>query len=119
MVERFNRTLKEHLAQLIQHYGGEWDHYLPAVVISFNSTPHSSTGYSPYFLAHGREPRLPANVHISLPYVSDCPQNYGSELATRKDAAFETALLQFEEKIQKREYYCKMTQGLDLMLVVI
>uniref|UniRef100_A0A3B3WTS4 Integrase catalytic domain-containing protein n=1 Tax=Poecilia mexicana TaxID=48701 RepID=A0A3B3WTS4_9TELE len=105
MVERFNRTLKEQLARLIQDYGGEWDHYLPAVVLSFNSTPHSSTGYSPYFLAHGREPRLPANVHISSPKVSDCPQNYGSELATRMDAAFETVVLHHKEQRQKREYY--------------
>uniref|UniRef100_A0A3B3U2M2 Integrase catalytic domain-containing protein n=1 Tax=Poecilia latipinna TaxID=48699 RepID=A0A3B3U2M2_9TELE len=105
MVERFNRTLKEQLARLIQDYGGEWDHYLPAVVLSFNSTPHSSTGYSPYFLAHGREPRLPANVHISSPKVSDCPQNYGSELATRMDAAFETVVLHHKEQRQKREPY--------------
>uniref|UniRef100_A0A3Q2QNB4 Integrase catalytic domain-containing protein n=1 Tax=Fundulus heteroclitus TaxID=8078 RepID=A0A3Q2QNB4_FUNHE len=98
MVERFNRTLKEQLARLIQDYGGEWDHHLPAVVLSFNSTPHSSTGYSPYFLVHGREPRLPATVHVSSPKVSDCPQNYGS-------AAFETVLLHREEQRQKREYY--------------
>ena len=50
MVGRFNRTLKGQLAKLIHQNGGEWDHYLPAVVLSFNSTPRSSTGYSPIFL---------------------------------------------------------------------
>lgn len=105
MVERFNRTLKDQLAKLIQDNGGEWDHYLPAVALSFNATPHSSTGYSTYFLAHGREPWLPAHVHVSSPRDSDTPQNYGSELAARLDSAFETVKLYREEQRQKREHY--------------
>lgn len=82
MVERFNWTLKEQLAKLIQDKEGEWDYYLPAVTLSFNSTPHSSTGYSPYFLAHGKEPRLPAHVYLSPPGDFVSPQNYGSELVS-------------------------------------
>ena len=87
MVERLSRTLKQQLAKLIHQHGGEWDHYLPAVVLSFNSTPHSSTGYSPYFLAHGREPRVPANV--STPLISQTPQNYSTELVKRLDTVFQ------------------------------
>ena len=85
MVERFNQTLKQQLAKLIHQHGGEWDHYLPAVVLSFNSTPHSSTGFSLYFLAHGREPRVPVNVDPSTPVMSQTPQNYGTELVKRLD----------------------------------
>uniref|UniRef100_A0A3Q1EDR0 Gypsy retrotransposon integrase-like protein 1 n=1 Tax=Acanthochromis polyacanthus TaxID=80966 RepID=A0A3Q1EDR0_9TELE len=105
MVERFNRTLKEQLAKLVHQNGGEWDHYLSAVVLSFNSTPHSSTGYSPYFLAHGREPRDPANVELSMPIVSWSPQNYSSELVNRLDTAFQAVCCHREEQSLKREYY--------------
>ena len=105
MVERFNRTLKEQLAKLILENGGEWDHYLPAVVLSFNSTPHSSTGYSPYFLAHGREPRLPAAVTLSTPMSSLTPQNYGTELVRRLDTVFQAVRSHREEQRLKREYY--------------
>ena len=105
MVERFNRTLKQQLAKLIHQHGGEWDHYLPAVVLSFNSTPHSSTGYSPYFLAHGREPRVPATVDLSPPVMSQTPQNYGTELVKRLNTVFQTVRSHREDQRLKREYY--------------
>ncbi len=104
MVERFNRTLKEQLAKLIHQNGGEWDHYLPAVVLSFNSMPHSSTGYSPYFLAHGREPRLPATVTLSTPAVSMTPQNYGTELVKQFDTVFQAVHSHREEQRLKGEH---------------
>uniref|UniRef100_A0A096LYT1 Gypsy retrotransposon integrase-like protein 1 n=1 Tax=Poecilia formosa TaxID=48698 RepID=A0A096LYT1_POEFO len=105
VVKRFNRVLKECIQTCERSHSSWKQMYIEVFSFTFNSTPHLSTGYSPYFLAHGREPRLPANVHISSPKVSDCPQNYGSELATRMDAAFETVLLHHEEQKQKREYY--------------
>ncbi len=85
MVERFNRTLKDQLAKVLFHSGGEWDQYLSAVVLSFNATPHSSTGYSPFFLAHGCEPRLPAHMYLDSPSdgAVDTPQTYGSALVNR------------------------------------
>lgn len=79
MVERFNRTVKDQLAKPVHDSGGEWDYYCICQQLFFPSMPlHTSTGYSPYFLAHGREPRLPADVFFSLPGVSETPQNYGS-----------------------------------------
>uniref|UniRef100_A0A8C6L5C7 Gypsy retrotransposon integrase-like protein 1 n=1 Tax=Nothobranchius furzeri TaxID=105023 RepID=A0A8C6L5C7_NOTFU len=105
MVEQFNRTLKEQLAKLIHRFGGEWDHFLPAVVLSFNSTPHSSTGYSPYFLVHGQEPCLPAAVSLSTPGLQRTPQNYGAELVSRLDAAFEALHFHREDQRLRHEYY--------------
>uniref|UniRef100_A0A3B5K0P4 Integrase catalytic domain-containing protein n=1 Tax=Takifugu rubripes TaxID=31033 RepID=A0A3B5K0P4_TAKRU len=64
MVERFNRTLKDQLAKYLSHTGGEWVQYLPQVELAYNSSAHCSTGLSPFFLAHGREPHLP--LHLAL-----------------------------------------------------
>lgn len=79
--------------------------YLPSVVLSFNATAHTSTGYSPYFLAHGREPRLPTDMFFSLPGTAESPQNYGSELVTRMGTAFQAVQGNSEEQRLKREYY--------------
>uniref|UniRef100_A0A8P4KRG8 Integrase catalytic domain-containing protein n=1 Tax=Dicentrarchus labrax TaxID=13489 RepID=A0A8P4KRG8_DICLA len=90
MVERFNRTLKEQLAKLIHHHGGEWDHYLPAVVLSFNSTPHSSMGYSPYFLTLDRLLPQPAPL---FPYCGD--HQDGSHMSSHSITNGLMLLLQF------------------------
>jgi hypothetical protein len=39
-----------------------WDVLLPKVVLSLNINVHESTGYSPFFLAHGRNPILPMDL---------------------------------------------------------
>lgn len=64
-----------------------------AVALSFNSAPHCSTAYPPYFHVHGRQP----HVHASLftPAVSYSPQNYDSVHSHG------------EEQRIKREYFNK------------
>ncbi|XP_057188755.1 interleukin-13 receptor subunit alpha-1 isoform X1 [Triplophysa rosa] len=107
MVERFNRTLKDQLAKVLFHREGEWDQYLPAVVLSFNATPHSSTGYSPFFLVHGREPRLPVHVHIDSPVgdTMETPQTYGNALAGRMETVFQEVFNNGVDQSLRREYY--------------
>lgn len=62
MVERFNRTLIDQLAKTLLSCAGEWDGFLKQIAFAYNTSVHSSTGYTPYFLTHGREARVPADV---------------------------------------------------------
>lgn len=95
-VERFNRNLKEQLAKyLATPTTAEWDDYLAQVQMAYNSTTHSSTGYSPFYLAKGREPRLPAHILISPPSQHTCsfdsPESYVTSLKSRLASAFDFA----------------------------
>ena len=38
-----------------------WDTIVPFFLMAHRAQPHSSTGYSPFFLLHGREVQLPNN----------------------------------------------------------
>ena len=58
-LERFNATLREMARAAWFDNKCEWDLYLPYLVMFYNATVQESTGYSPYFIEHGREPRLP------------------------------------------------------------
>jgi len=58
MVERFHRILHDSIAHYIDSTGTNWDVVLP-FFMTYRATPHSTTGYSPFYLPHGREMILP------------------------------------------------------------
>jgi transposase InsO family protein len=59
MVERFHRVLHDSIAHYIDSTGTNWDVVLPFFLMAYRGTPHSTTGYSPFYLLHGREMVLP------------------------------------------------------------
>ena len=59
LVEHFNRTLKQMLSKQVNKNACNWDTMLGAVLFAYRSTPHQSTGLSPFYLLHGRDPWFP------------------------------------------------------------
>ena len=61
--ERLNQTLKHSLAKLmINAEPSSWPHCLPLALFCYNSSVHSSTGFTPFFLTFGCEARAPTDV---------------------------------------------------------
>ena len=52
LTERMNKTLMDILAKIAKDQN-RWDEHLKAAVWAYNSSKHSSTGYSPYEMLHG------------------------------------------------------------------
>ncbi len=76
---------------------------------------HSSTGFSPFFLAHGREPRLPAEILLNCsPAVTSCtpgtPADYVRDVTTRLSYAFKDAAVRSTAaKLNQKRQYDKNT----------
>jgi len=61
-VERLHRSLNSMLGKVVASHQTDWPDHLAFVVNAYNVTEHSSTGFSPFFLMHGREQQMPIDV---------------------------------------------------------
>ncbi len=59
LVERQNRTLILLLRSVCSRRQDDWDKLLPSAMGAYNSTRHTSTGFSPHLLWFGRDKRIP------------------------------------------------------------
>ncbi|KAL2098256.1 hypothetical protein ACEWY4_007463 [Coilia grayii] len=92
--ERFNRTMHDLLRTLPTVKKRRWPQRLPQVLFAYNTTVHSSTGYSPYELMFGRRPYLPVDALLGLPEqnaedgaVDDWVQEHQEHLAVAYELA--------------------------------
>ena len=66
-VECFNRILKQILCKVVNNKGQNWDKLLGGVLFAYCSTPHQSTGETPFYLLHGTRPNLPTALDLTVP----------------------------------------------------
>ena len=95
MTERFNGTLLNMLGTLEPSQKPNWKEYVESMTHAYNSTRHSCTGYSPFFLMFGREPRIPLDLMAGNDDVDeDEPQEvsaYVGDLHNTLREAYRTA----------------------------
>ena len=115
--ERYNRTLHDLLRTLPPHKKRRWPEHLRELCYAYNATPHSSTGYSPYYLLFGVDAKLP--VDILLPSGLDEPVTSNGEWLTQHQNRLRDAHRQAQERLQaaavmrKRQYDGRQRAGPD------
>ena len=92
--ERFNRTMNAMLAQYVSANQKDWDVWIPSVLFAYRTAVHDSTGFSPYKLLFGREPKQPIDYQFPLPRqepVESTSSGYFSALRRTLDSMQEQA----------------------------
>jgi hypothetical protein len=64
--ERVIRVLRESMRPYIDRNHTNWINLLPWLALQYNTTVHSSTGFSPFMLEHGYKPILPSDVPVRV-----------------------------------------------------
>ncbi len=85
-MEQQNQTLEIALCAYVAGSKSNWVKWLPALAFTYNSTVHTSMGYSPFFLLYGFEPCSPANFthgnscKVDRPLYNHSAQEFVQEL---------------------------------------
>ncbi|KAH7713765.1 gagpol and env protein precursor [Aphelenchoides avenae] len=110
VTERMNETLKGLLSKMSDGLS-EWDQRLAYALFFYNSSPHSTTGESPFFMLHGADPNFPVcgtSTAVVSPYTVDL-EGYKVELARGMNALHEIATERMQKQAEAmKRYYDKL-----------
>ena len=124
--ERFNSTLINMIKTLEQEHKVKWTTHLNTLCSAYNSTVHSSTGFSPYWLMMGRKPRLAVDLNLgtNLPELGlSSSSKYIQDLERRSQWSYKLAQEHMKKQAEKaKKYYdrrvrCSKLEPGDLVLV--
>ena len=111
-VERMNQMIICMIGKLEEDKKACWSEHLPELLLAYNATCSTVTGYSPYYLLFGRRSRIP--VDYLFPTLHDSPHQTKMEVSVaamqkRLKEAFAVARhLTSEEAAKQCHYYdCK------------
>ena len=108
-VEHMNQTIICMISKLEEDRKACWSKHLPELLLAYNATCSTVTGYSPYYLVFGRRPRIP--VDYLFPTLRDSPHQTKMEVSVvamqkRLKEAFTVARhLTSEEVARQCRYY--------------
>jgi len=66
MVERFNRTLEEHLKKVVDKNQKDWDEHIALFLMAYRSSIHDTTSTTPAKAVFGCDLRLPADLKFGI-----------------------------------------------------
>ena len=108
-VEHMNQTIIRMIGKLEEDKKACWSKHLPELLLAYNATCSTVTGYSPYYLLFGRRSRIP--VDYLFPTLLDSPHQTKMEVSVvamqkRLKEAFAVArCLTSEEAAKQHRYY--------------
>lgn len=98
-----NRALDEHrtLAEYLRHYINvdqtDWNKWIPYTKFTYNITPHTSTGFTPYKLIYSHQATIPTSI-LTPPKAIYILDDYVNEMKKRLRATHQLAKENLKEE---------------------
>ena len=104
MVERFNRTLLDMLATTLKDHPFDWEYHLSKVCFAYNTSVHSSNGFSPFFLMFGRQAQLPLDLMYGTGQREEVPTTeYARKLKQSLEEAYALVRTRLSAQHERRK----------------
>jgi len=87
-VERFHRYLNAALSIVYEKVVADWDDHIPSVLFAYRASINETTGHSPFFLEHGRDPQLPMGNLFPDLRKKEPTEAFVSSISEKLEAAF-------------------------------
>lgn len=117
LVEKFNSTLTNMIAKSCDIRERDWDDHLPFVLFAYRVSAQESTKESPFFLTHGRDPRIPTETVLTFnrsPYAIDV-DDYKADLCSSLSAAWKLAKANIKKaQVSQKSYYDRSSKAVNL-----
>lgn len=114
IVERFHRTLAQHLIACVHINPLSWHEHLDSAVFAYNNSLNSATAFSPHQLLFGFRVQLPSSITRSDSIIYNY-DNYKDELQRTLRAYWKTAKENIEyKKIQNKKQRDKNANPLNI-----
>ena len=113
LVERLNRTILAMLATMVNDHGESWEDHLAKVCFAYNTSIHSSAGYTPFYMMYGKEARIPADIVYGTPTRHpQTPSQYAANLRHSLEQAYLLARMAMDTAAQRQKLlYDKKVHG--------
>ncbi|GBN19796.1 hypothetical protein AVEN_62834-1 [Araneus ventricosus] len=111
MVERFNRTILNHVSLFVSKNQTDWDTHLPPFLLAYRSAVHEITGWTPFEILFGRTLRLLCDIPGRPSDTSSSPNEYMYNLEARLESvhAFARERIKQASERMKTNYDSKAT----------
>jgi transposase InsO family protein len=70
-IERIHKTMNQGFSHYVNLSGTDWDNLISSYLMVYRGTLHGTSGYSSYYLLHGREMILPTSQNLRAKLTSD------------------------------------------------
>lgn len=111
VIERSHRTLMNYLSHYVNKRNDDWDEWINLALMAYRATPHTSTGYTPYYLMHGSEANLPTEVITGNLQQELSEDDYIQQLVKNLSEAFKITKTKIEAlKHKSKQYYDTKTK---------
>lgn len=108
LVERYNKTVMISVASYVEDNHRTWDEKLHQIRFAINSAVNESTGFSPFFLVHAREPVINGSFYkdTDQKYTTAVPRDeYAGQFGILKDIFEQVRLRLLKAHAINAKYY--------------